>query len=843
MSTQYYCTSQQRRKTVLETSSPALNGIDYLEVLDNDAPAGTPRQQTLIVTLLRTISGSFGPSNVKIEGGVRVPQINVVWAYKGVDLPSSEMTLPAEYDPAKVLVIRTDSNGDYSTYTLSLITSGVDMTPPAGFDAPLSTVDFSFKVECPSDFDCQPVSTCPPTIDPEPVLDYLTKDYTSFRQLMLDRLSVTLPDWTERNAADLGVAIVETLAYAADYLSYYQDAAATEAYLGTARKRISMRRHSRLLDYPMHEGSSARVWLQVKVTPTGTSTLPKGTPFLTRVNKFSSVSLRYPITSPAHLGIEQIVSSGANAGAQIFETLHDAVLYEAHNEINFYTWSDANCCLPAGATRATLREDNANRLRLRIGDVLIFEETVSPETGQEGGANPAHRHAVRLTKVTPEASYSIVDGVETRTPSASPLVDPLTSTQVVEIEWDREDALPFPLCLSTTINGAAQDDLAVALGNIVLADQGMTITDEPLYPDTVPSEGRFRPRLRQGRVTQSAPYDFNLAVSEPASVSMSFDPSQALPAVTLLSAGETWVAKRDLLNSDKLASDFVVEVDEEGTAFLRFGNDVLGKRPAVGDTFTATYRIGMGVEGNVGAGAIAHVITNLNGISAVTNPMPAVGGSDPESIERVRLYAPQAFRVNNRAVTVQDYTEMAERHPEVQSARATIRWTGSWQTAFITVDRKGGAVVDDAFRAELLAFMERFRLMGRDIEINAPKFVSLDIALKVCVAPGYFRTQVKAALLALFSSGYRADGQLGFFHPDNFTFNQKVYLSQIISAATQVQGVSYVTPVRFQRWGKPETLSQTLGYIDIGRLEVARLDNNPNAPENGKIEFIMEGGL
>ena len=51
-----------------------------------------------------------------------------------------------------------------------------------------------------------------------------------------------------------------------DYLSYYQDATATEAYLGTARQRVSVRRHARLLDYAMHDGCNARVWVQVRVT-------------------------------------------------------------------------------------------------------------------------------------------------------------------------------------------------------------------------------------------------------------------------------------------------------------------------------------------------------------------------------------------------------------------------------------------------------------------------------------------------------------------------------------------------------------------------------------------------
>src|SRR5439155_578231 len=56
----------------------------------------------------------------------------------------------------------------------------------------------------------------------------------------------------------------ELLAYVGDHLSYYQDAVATEAYLDTARQRISVRRHARLMDYHMHEGCNARAWVCIE---------------------------------------------------------------------------------------------------------------------------------------------------------------------------------------------------------------------------------------------------------------------------------------------------------------------------------------------------------------------------------------------------------------------------------------------------------------------------------------------------------------------------------------------------------------------------------------------------
>ena len=65
-------------------------------------------------------------------------------------------------DPATVLLVRTDSRGDFSRYTLRLVAGAGSESPPAGFDPLLTAVEFSFKVECPSDFDCLPVCECPP---------------------------------------------------------------------------------------------------------------------------------------------------------------------------------------------------------------------------------------------------------------------------------------------------------------------------------------------------------------------------------------------------------------------------------------------------------------------------------------------------------------------------------------------------------------------------------------------------------------------------------------------------------------------------------------------------------
>ncbi|UCC61655.1 MAG: putative baseplate assembly protein, partial [Anaerolineae bacterium] len=172
-----------------------------------------------------------------------------------------------------------------------------------------------------------------------PEIDYLAKDYESFRRLMLDRLSQLVPDWREQSPADLGHAVVEVLAYAADYLSYYQDAVATEAYLGTARLRRSVRRHARLLDYHLHEGCNARAWVQFQVSRT--VELPRGTQCLTRLRKGER-----PVIRPGSTAYRRALREGPT----VFETMHDCSLVPDHNEIRFYHCEGSAEYMPRGST-------------------------------------------------------------------------------------------------------------------------------------------------------------------------------------------------------------------------------------------------------------------------------------------------------------------------------------------------------------------------------------------------------------------------------------------------------------------------------------------------------------
>jgi hypothetical protein len=327
---------------------------------------------------------------------------------------------------------------------------------------------------------------------------------------------------------------------------------------------------------------------------------------------------------------------------------------------------------------------------------------------------------------------------------------------------------------------------------------------------------------------------------------MNFDPADAAPVITLAGsvhgATTTWTPAPDLLDSGATDPVFVVEVESNGVATLRFGDNVNGKTPVTGTSFVASYRMGNGTAGNVGADSLVYLAAADARIQSCRNPLPATGGTDPETNDQIRRRAPQAFLAQERAITMADYESIAEAHPQVDKAVASLRWTGSWYTTFIAVQPEAGGSLSPALQQTLMASEERYRTAGQDLLLDSPQYVSLEIVLQVCVDPSYFQADVEQFLLQVLGSGMLPNGRKGLFYPDNFTFGQTVYLSPIYAAARSVAGVTAVTALTFQPQGVNTTQFITAGEIKLGSLQVARLANDPSFPDHGQLKLVMQGG-
>jgi hypothetical protein len=906
------CLDSHRRVEIRANGS---NGIDYVDIDDLRA---------ITVNLLRAVPEDLMMQNVIVEGPAGSLPIKVT------DLHLCSVDDPDEVDCFRITL---DRPGGLSPYTLRLVelSSTGDPTgePLHGFDPRYSTIDFNFHAANPSGMDCAQSNLCSSSVPAEIDINYLAKDFSTFRQLVLDRLALIMPGWTEQHIPDLGIALVEILAYVADYLSYTQDAVATEAYLATARKRISVRRHVRLLDYRMHEGCNARTWIQIQTSQNVTdfATTPDSLWF---ISGFEGRANLGTILKPADL------ATAADNPYLVFEavTTQPVSLQQSVNRILFYNWGDRECCLPQGATSATFEDpwipakaaaaeqapeqERQRSLGLQTGDYLLLEEALGPQTGVAADADPTHRWVGRLTQVVAA-------------------VDPLNNLPILEVQWAKADALPFDLCLST-IGPAPHCELikhvSVARGNLLLADQGTWIRDEELgavpvvimaqtciaehhSSDLALEAGNFAPSLKQAGLTYRVPPNlqasaslaavqypraavpqiqlFSIAPLEDGSgpifspgelqnpallaarltapsltaasqlllsrlpkatvqLLQTFDPTKAiqLALATALAAEmaqfvRTWTPQVDLLNSASSARDFVVEMDDDRIAHLRFGDGMLGLAPEAGESFVASYRIASGGSGNVGRETINHIVLvdeQISGLTlTLTNPLEAQGGTDPEPVDEVKLFAPSAFLNQlDRAITADDYAQLAEANPLVQRAAATLVWTGNRYEARIAIDPLGTDNADPGLLREIEEYLYPFRRIGHDLRVVQAQYVPLDLALSIEVSQGYLAAHVQRALLDAFSNRKLASGQTGFFYPDNFTFGQSIYASQIVATAQSLDGVESVSITRLEPLLEEEHNDLIDGVLSIGALEVAQVDNDPTHPERGRLTLEMRGG-
>lgn len=821
------CEDERRSGVLLDPAHP-LNGIDFIEYR-RDLLAVPARQHVLDVTFLKPapVPPAVTSSNFTVLGGVRIVDLRV-------------LDVEADAGDPRVLHVFVDREGDFSAYVLDI--------EHASIDVERSQAQFSFKASCPSDLDCKPVDDCPPVVLDEPALDYMAKDYQSFRRLMTDLIADRNPDWQERLPADLGMTLVELIAYAGDYLSYYQDAGpGTEGYLDTCLHRISAARHARLVDYTMRNGRNAATFVHFAAVAGANTVVPQGTALTSRIG----VPLQGEVGAP---GVVLPVTADFDAdpalrNVKTFETMRPTRLIDSNNEIRIHSWSDAQCCLAKGATSAWLYAASggvAIRPDIVPGEYLLLEEVQSPITGVAADADPKHRQVVLIESVTPTEDAVFTNSLAG--PGLTPRLNvAVPALPLLRVTWTEADALTFPLCISAlTDQDVPVDPVSVARGNIAPADHGRTVVrDSALGTLRLPDPGSGRWPL-PSLALPDAPLTH----------------TGEGPAVQLLlnffgdPSAESWLPVPGLLDSGPFDQSFVAEIDNAGAAVLRFGDDQYGRRPLDAGRAVARYRIGNGTAGNCGRDTLVHVAANAAAaaIDFVRQPVAARLGEDPETIEHVRQIAPEAFRaIQFRAVTERDWEEVALRNPDVAAAKASFHWTGSWHTVFVAIHPTdagnlrrlpgGGAELQPQFADAIHAYLTRFKLAGYDLDVRAAIYVPLEIDIRLCVATGHFRGDVLAEAERVLSNRSFADGSRGFFHPLAFGFGTAVYLSRLYAAVEAIEGVASAEITLFKRYWELPRDELARGLIEMGAFEIARLDNDVNFPENGVLRLSAVGGL
>ena len=720
-----------------------------------------------------------------ISGGHRMPA--------GPSAGMVQVTSIATTADPNVLRLTVAPIGDYSTYTLSVAYSGIDPI--------FATLDFKFRPGCFS-IDCAP--EWKPGRAPEPALalDTLARDYDSFRHLLIGAMQRRVPGWQATSEVDLSVTLLDLFAAAADELADYQDRVMNEAYLVSARKRLSIARHARLVDYYIHEGNQASTLLAVHF-------------------------VQADAVLPPH--IEVSTDDPAGGAGTKFVTLHSVPMMSALNDIPLYTWDDTRPALLAGETSADLAFasiSHANDVADHYQDLLdtgspallLVQEELDPRTGGIAGRDPNKRQVVRLT-------------------SATVVTDPQNaSAAIVRVTWRADDALKWDFCfVETPVTGGPKiRNVSVFHGNLVPATSGQIVTRK--FRVGVPGPGELPTRVTPWGTLCALPAELPLLyLDTPADGSTP-------PRSTLeldVDGEPDWDETISLVGSAPDDPDFAVETDELLRSTIRFGNGANGKAPGSGALITATWRTGLGLDGNLGRDRLVKCASP--DVERVWNPFDAANGRAPELVSEIRRKAPEAYRYKQlRAVTLADYVARAEELPEVQRAAATYLWTGSWRTVRVTIDPAGGETLTPQLAARVAAHLDAVRLIGEDLEIRPPIFVPLRIALVVCLDANVWPEDVRFEIERELSNGWTRDGRRGLFHPDNWTFGQALHESEIAGRLERVGGIEHIAKIEIGRWNAAAPGDGRT--IEVGPNEIITVHNDPDHMELGFIDLDLVGG-
>lgn len=694
--------------------------------------------------------------------------------------------------------------GDYSTYTLSVNFQKIDPF--------FSEIDFKFRPGC-FNF-CAPEAAPPPKPKIDPAIDYLSKDYESFRHTMMTLMGQKVPNWEPTSEADLDQVLIELFSAAADELSDYQDRVMNEAYLLRSRKRVSLARHARLMDYHIHQGNQASTWLAMMVNTAGS--LTEGFLAGTGKNIFDTNAIVF--MTPTETNIDPLL-----------------------NEIGLYTWDNAVPALAAGATQADLKlttpgQAAAEKVQglIRDGTVtsLLIQEHRNPLTGEERGRDPSKRQLLKL-----------LPGEQ----GAEALKDPVAvgDKWFVRVRWQEEDQLEEAFCFTVECPDIVEN-VSLFHGNLVKVNQGrpytVTFKEKPTDPNVllISTDLYYERPEKPGALCKLPAGPLAYKDTDPGG---DIPPESTLKVtVSVNGINNDWNEVINLIQSDEQDDDFIVETDELGRSQVRFGDGVNGRElPEIAEV-NCTYQIAYGPDGNVGSDALKSFDdSTYPEVDKIWNPFDVTNGQAPELAAEIIRRAPQAYRFNQlRAITLQDYINRAEEVSGVSNAAARYMWTGSWRTVQMTIDPVGTTTLKKDLRETVYQHLDAVRLIGEDLEIRAPEFVPLDIKVSLCIHPNYWPEDIKYLLEEELSDGFTQDGRKGFFHPDNWTFGQTLYASELVGRVQLVEGVDHVTQLTMNRWH--QVGDGLVEKISAKPNEIIQVKNNPDHMERGFIQFIIKGG-
>lgn len=264
-----------------------------------------------------------------------------------------------------------------------------------------------------------------------------------------------------------------------------------------------------------------------------------------------------------------------------------------------------------------------------------------------------------------------------------------------------------------------------------------------------------------------------------------------------------WTQVPHLLDYGPTDLVFSSYLDKDNIVSITFGDGVSGVIPTLYSQIRVKYTVGGGELGNVIPSTLTTIYyvpglnegqtTALKAVITVTNAGTAIGGSDPETTNQIRLSAPLSLRANNRAVTLQDYADLALGVSGVGKANATASIYTS-VTVYIApsrsatdsdaqpgLDSVGATTLEyDRIKSDTEDYLSNKILLGTSVTISPPSYVDVVMTVQYTKLPQYTTLEVETAIKLKILTDF---GYTGMY------FEDTVYPQDVEFVIAQVPGV------------------------------------------------------
>jgi hypothetical protein len=679
---------------------------------------------------------------------------------------------------------------------------------------------------------------------PNPIID--DRSYQQLRDELVRRIPIYTPEWTDHNASDPGITLIELFAFLGENLLFRFNQIPETTKLAFLK----------LLQIPLRPAVPARGLVAMTTEdPTGQ-------------------------LAP--------IATALRAGNLAFETLTEVETWP----VSFYCVGKISAPAPDRNTEPEVFEFAVRALQAtsplaQNEDAAYYQNQAVPLDGQgipvdfsstvdgmlwvavlaEKGADPTKLGFALLNLgFVPDPTVPTIDQV-----AACPGAGPTATGPSVEwqISSGQLDGSGNPVYLAIASEGDTTTGLTqrgvvrlrlpkdpTAFGNFTITDPNQAGTRDlpPVLDDTRAAKLLFW--MRAFRKDGSHFGSVNYVVANAAEVWESRKANPEFLGTGTAQPGQTYF----LVHSPVLAGSLHLEVEEPSgwqqwtevdgfyasspddrhfvvdleAGTVSFGNRVQGYPPQIGQRIRATeYRYGGGTAGNVAPGAI-NKLPSISNIK-VNNDLSTQGGADSESVADALDRIPGELRRRDRAVTASDFSELALATPGAAVARAECLprfYPTTFQSekagvvsvvVWPTTDAKhpNAPVPDRDLLRNVCAWLDQRRLVTTELYVIPPTYRKVAVAVGFEAKPG-FGVEAVRRWVELVIRQYLAP--LPPFGPDGngWPLGRRVFGPELQAAALQVEGVDFLEGLDVAGWDE-NTQSWIAGTVNLNPWEVPEL--------------------